>query len=135
MILEAMATPQMLLRFGGVARSSGRSAADLASSAARCFAAKSAEKPGDKPAAKEKKAKDPSAPKRAKSAYIYFSVHERPRVVADQPDIAFAQVGKVLGERWQSLTAGEKAPYEEASKKDQQRYLKEMEAYKAKSKQ
>jgi hypothetical protein len=44
--------------------------------------------------------------------------------------VTFGEVGKLLGERWKALTNDEKTEYEDKAKKDKDRYLKEMEAYK-----
>ncbi|CAI5517957.1 unnamed protein product [Closterium sp. Naga37s-1] len=52
------------------------------------------------------------------SAYIVFATHERPKVIREKPDIAFADVGRVIGERWRNLAAGDKVKYEQLSQKD-----------------
>lgn len=45
---------------------------------------------------------DKNAPKRASSAFILFSNDERPKVKAENPNIAFGEVAKVISERWKS---------------------------------
>lgn len=96
-----------------------------------------AEKPAkktkeEKPDKKKKVKKDPNAPKRGLSAFMYFSSAERPKVKEDKPEISFGDVGKELGERWKAISDKEKAKFEEMAKKDKDRYTKEKTAYDAK---
>lgn len=61
------------------------------------------------PAAKtEKKKKDPNAPKRGLSAFMFFSNDKREEIKAANPGIAFGQVGKKAGEMWNALSEKEK---------------------------
>ncbi|KAK6517817.1 Non-histone chromosomal protein 6 [Arthrobotrys conoides] len=76
-----------------------------------------------------KKKKDPNAPKRGLSAYMFFANEQRENVRAENPGIAFGQVGKVLGERWKALTTSQRKPYEDKAKADKQRYEDEKLAY------
>ncbi|CAI9752684.1 unnamed protein product [Fraxinus pennsylvanica] len=79
---------------------------------------------------KQKKKKDPNAPKRAISAFMFFSQAERENVKKSNPGISFTEVGKVLGERWNKLTAEEKVPYEAKAQADRKRYNDEITGYK-----
>ncbi|KAF5799756.1 putative chromatin remodeling & transcriptional activation HMG family [Helianthus annuus] len=79
---------------------------------------------------KPKKKKDPNAPKRAMSGFMFFSQLERENVKKDNPGIAFKDIGRVLGERWNKLTAEEKAPYEAKAQIDKKRYQNEISGYK-----
>ncbi|PIN16334.1 Nucleosome-binding factor SPN, POB3 subunit [Handroanthus impetiginosus] len=79
---------------------------------------------------KQKKKKDPNAPKRAISAFMFFSQTERENVKKSNPGISFTEVGKVLGERWNKMTAEEKAPYEAKARADKKRYTDEISGYK-----
>ncbi|KAF3163112.1 Non-histone chromosomal protein 6 [Orbilia oligospora] len=72
---------------------------------------------------------DPNAPKRGLSAYMFFANEQRENVRAENPGIAFGQVGKVLGERWKALTTAQRKPYEDKAKADKQRYEDEKIAY------
>ena len=56
-----------------------------------------------------RKKKDPNAPKRALSAYMFFANENRDIVRSENPDITFGQVGKKLGEKWKALTPEGKA--------------------------
>ena len=53
------------------------------------------------------------------------------QVKADNPNIAFTEIAKVLGERWRDVSAEDKKPYEEQAAQDKTRYEEEMAAYKA----
>lgn len=91
----------------------------------------SRKKPGDEDGSKKKKQKkkDPNAPKRALSAFMFFSQSEREAVKKSNPGIPFTEVGKVLGERWNKMSAEEKAPYEAKARADKQRYNDQISGY------
>ncbi|PHT57082.1 FACT complex subunit SSRP1 [Capsicum baccatum] len=80
---------------------------------------------------KPKKKKDPNAPKRAISAFMFFSQNERENVKKSNPGISFTEVGKVLGERWNKLSAEEKEPFEAMAKADKKRYTEQISGYKS----
>jgi len=93
---------------------------------------KAAAKPATKKKSKErvtKTRKDPNAPKRGLSAYMFFANEQRENVREENPGISFGQVGKVLGERWKSLSESQRGPYEEKAKVDKKRYEDEKAAY------
>ncbi|KAJ4969072.1 hypothetical protein NE237_015773 [Protea cynaroides] len=79
---------------------------------------------------KQKKKKDPNAPKRAMPGFMFFSQTERENIKKDNPGIPFTEVGRVLGERWKKMTAEEKEPYEAKARADQKRYKEAMADYK-----
>jgi len=78
-----------------------------------------------------KKKKDPNAPKRGLSAYMFFANDTRDKVREDNPGIKFGEVGKMLGEKWKTLTDKQKAPYEAKAATDKKRYEDEKVAYAA----
>ncbi|KAM0330089.1 hypothetical protein ACHAQA_004260 [Verticillium albo-atrum] len=86
-------------------------------------------------AAGEKKAKrakkDPNAPKRGLSAYMFFANEQRENVREENPGISFGQVGKLLGERWKALNEKQRGPYEAKAVADKKRYEDEKAAYNA----
>ncbi|MDI1492959.1 MAG: Non-histone chromosomal protein 6 [Ramalina farinacea] len=84
---------------------------------------------GKKAAAPEKKKKDPNAPKRGLSAYMFFANEQRDNVREENPGISFGQVGKVLGERWKALNDKQRGPYEAKAKQDKERYESEKASY------
>lgn len=75
--------------------------------------------------------KDPNAPKRALSAYMFFANETRDIVKAENPDVSFGQVGRILGEKWKALTAEDKIPFETKAGADKKRYESEKELYNA----
>jgi len=84
------------------------------------------------PAGKKKRAKkDPGAPKKALSAFMYFSGAKREEVKAANPGIAFTEIGRALGEKWREAGPEDRKPFEEAAERDKGRYAAEMRAWKA----
>lgn len=79
----------------------------------------------------EKKKKDPNAPKRGLSAYMFFAQEQRDNVREENPGIGFGQVGKVLGERWKALNDKQRLPYENKAAEDKKRYEDEKASYNA----
>ncbi|MCJ1357145.1 MAG: Non-histone chromosomal protein 6 [Icmadophila ericetorum] len=78
-----------------------------------------------------KKKKDPNAPKRGLSAYMFFANEQRDNVREENPGISFGQVGKVLGEKWKALSTKQREPYEAKAKQDKARYESEKLNYAA----
>jgi hypothetical protein len=66
--------------------------------------------------------KDPNAPKRALSAYMFYATEHRAEIIKKNPNVSFGEVGKLLGEAWKKAAAKEKTAYEEKAKKDKIRY-------------
>ncbi|KUI60451.1 Non-histone chromosomal protein 6 [Cytospora mali] len=80
---------------------------------------------------KRRTKKDPNAPKRGLSAYMFFANEQRQSVRDDNPDVTFGQVGKILGERWKALNEKQRAPYDAKAAADKKRYEDEKQAYNA----
>ncbi|GAB4821853.1 hypothetical protein N2152v2_008899 [Parachlorella kessleri] len=78
--------------------------------------------------------KDKDAPKRALSAFMFFSNAVRDDVKKENPGVTFGEVGKLIGERWKSLSDEEKKPYQDQAEKDKTRAKKERDAYEGKQK-
>jgi structure-specific recognition protein 1 len=55
------------------------------------------------------------------SAFMFFSNAQREKVKADNPGIAFGEVGRKLGELWRAATAEEKKEYDEQAAADKVR--------------
>jgi hypothetical protein len=77
---------------------------------------------------REKRHKDPDAPKRPMSAFFQFCQEERPKVKKAHNDWKVGDIAKELGKRWEHV---EKSKYEAEAARDKQRYEKEMAVYKA----
>ncbi|KAF6817476.1 nucleosome binding protein [Colletotrichum musicola] len=78
---------------------------------------------------KKRGKKDPNAPKRGLSAYMFFANEQRENVREENPGISFGQVGKILGERWKALNDKQRQPYEAKAATDKKRYEDEKQAY------
>ena len=76
-----------------------------------------------------KKRKDPNAPKRAVGAYVWFTMDERPKIQKEFKGIKFADMGKMLGERWRNLNPEEKKKYNLMASEDRKRLQVELKAY------
>jgi high mobility group protein B1 len=77
-----------------------------------------------------KAAKDPNKPKRPPSAFFVFLEEFRKTFKKENPTIkAVSAVGKAGGEKWKSLSAAEKAPYEAKAAKRKTEYEKVINAY------
>jgi len=86
------------------------------------------------PKVKRGKKDDPKkkrGPKRGLSAYMFFANEQRENVRAENPNITFGQVGKVLGERWKALNDKQRGPYEAKAATDKKRYEDEKAAFQA----
>ena len=81
------------------------------------------------PATKFKKQKAPNAPKRPKSAFMYFCNKERSQIKDKYPDLKLGGIQKELGKLWQSLGADDKKKYELQNNEDKVRYEMELEEY------
>jgi hypothetical protein len=77
-----------------------------------------------------KKVKDPNAPKRGKSSYIYFCVETREDIKESNPDMSAKDIIKELGRVWrEDVTDKEKSRYTKMSAIDKVRYQREMKDY------
>ncbi|KAJ5094092.1 Non-histone chromosomal protein 6 [Penicillium angulare] len=91
--------------------------------------------PKDKPVRKttkervQRRKKDPNAPKRGLSAYMFFANDNRDKVREENPGISFGQVGKTLGDKWKALSESERKPYDKKAADDKKRYEDEKAKY------
>ncbi|CAN1178177.1 High mobility group B protein 13 [Linum perenne] len=84
----------------------------------------------DQGSKKTKKEKDPLKPKQPMSAFFIFSNDRRAALLADNKNVT--EAAKIAGEEWKNMTEKQKSPYEKIAKKNKEKYLIEMEAYKQK---
>ncbi|KAI4378042.1 hypothetical protein MLD38_015583 [Melastoma candidum] len=77
---------------------------------------------------KTKKEKDPLKPKQPMSAFFLYSNERRSDLIAES---SILEVAKIAGEEWKGMNEKQRKPYEEMARQNKERYLKEMEAYKA----
>jgi high mobility group protein B1 len=66
--------------------------------------------------------KDPSAPKRPMSAFLYFSQDKRRQIKDENPTIRNTEVSRILGELWRSASDEEKKPHVEKEKEQRGKY-------------
>ncbi len=55
-----------------------------------------------------KAAKDPNAPKRPLSAYMYYSQAQRNATKEANPEATFGELGKIMGAAWKELSDDQK---------------------------
>eukprot|EP00808_Paulinella_micropora_P029588 g83434.t1 len=79
--------------------------------------AKKAKKEGGKPKKGFKKNGEPKA-KRGKSAFMFYSIEMRPKVVKDHPELGFGEVAKKMGADWADLPEAKKKKYYDLAAKD-----------------
>jgi hypothetical protein len=80
--------------------------------------------------------KDPNKPKRARSAYIFYSQEVRPQVKSEMPGEKSTEVTKEIAARWKVLKQSTKqsdktkvAKYTKMAEDDKKRATEEMESY------
>lgn len=64
-----------------------------------------------------------------RSGFMFFSSAKRPKLREQNPSASIGDIAKQLGAAWKIMTPEQKAPYEEAAKKDRKRYEQEMELF------
>lgn len=84
---------------------------------------------GAKKGRKQKKQKDPNAPKRSMSGFFWFSSEGRVKVKAANPDFSIGDVAKELGKQWADLNEKDKSRFEAMAEKDRERYEREKTEY------
>ncbi|KAF7895194.1 hypothetical protein EAF00_007008 [Botryotinia globosa] len=77
----------------------------------------------------QNKRKDPNAPRRGMSAYMFFANHHRDRVRQANPQFSFGQLGIMLGEKWKASSMGDRRVYEEMEARDLRRCEEEVATY------
>ena len=78
-----------------------------------------------------RKKKDKDAPKKARTAYIFFSMECRAKARAEGAQISFIDLSKEIGEKWRDMEAGVRQKYLDLSSKDQEEYAEAMKEYRA----
>jgi hypothetical protein len=80
---------------------------------------------------KSKKAKkDPNAPKKATSAYFYYTAQRREDLKKEKSTLSMVDQSKQFGVEWKALSDKEKEPYNALNVKDKKRYETAMANYK-----
>ena len=76
---------------------------------------------------KEKKAKDPDAPKRPKNAYLFFCAARRPEL--KEENYSAQEIMSQLGSDWQELSEEDRSKYKALAVEDKERYTNETKEY------
>ena len=76
---------------------------------------------------KLKKMKDPNAPKKPKTGFMFFCDEVRKQVMKDNPGVKMGGIAKILGEKWGKLESKEK--YEQMHEEAKDDYKEQMENY------
>jgi len=86
--------------------------------------------PKKPPRKRERKPKDPHAPKKPLSAYFLFCADERPKVLGSQTGMSVSDVARELGVRWKTAPLELKNKYEQAASEKKHVYQAELAIYK-----
>merc|ERR1711970_920224 len=68
-------------------------------------------------------------PKKARGAYILYTMDARPQVVAANPEMKVTEIMKVLGSQWRELHDDDKNKYQQLADEDKTRYEEEKDAF------
>jgi len=66
--------------------------------------------------------KDPSAPKRPMSAFLYFAQGRRTNLKNEHPDMKNTEISRILGEMWRNATDEDRRPHVEKEKAERAKY-------------
>merc|ERR1711936_334305 len=83
---------------------------------------------------KQRKKKDPNAPKRPMSAYFLFMNATRPTVRKENPDASIGEVAKILGKMWGEIDPSDKAKFDKEAAAAKKKWEVEKAAYAKKGK-
>ena len=71
----------------------------------------------------------PNAPKKPVNGYVLFMNQRRSALMKENVGLPFAEITKLVGEEWSSMSHDQKASYLDAAKKQKEAYLKELKEY------
>jgi hypothetical protein len=75
--------------------------------------------------------KDPSAPKRSMSAFLFFSQGRRSQIKAKNPEMKNTEISKMLGNLWRNCPDDDRRPYVEKEKIERDKYKIAMAKWKS----
>lgn len=78
---------------------------------------------------KRRRVRDVNAPKPPLTGYVRFLNVRRDKVRAENPNLNFSDLTKMLGSEWSKMSQHEKQRYLDEADRDKERYLKELEEY------
>jgi len=83
------------------------------------------------PTKRKKQKKDPNAPKKALTAFMFFSNNMRPKLKEENPDASFGDLARLVGARFKELTPEDRVKWDKMASKDKERYKEAMAEYSA----
>lgn len=78
---------------------------------------------------REKKLKDPEAPKRPKPAYLFFCDEKRQQIKTDNPEMKMTEISVKLGEMWNALSDKKKEKFNKMAGEAKEEYQTAMASY------
>lgn len=75
--------------------------------------------------------KERKGPKKPLTAFMFFSMENRPAVIKAEPELKFGEVAKKLGAMWGVMTEEGRAPYKTKSELDKVRFEEEKKRWDA----
>ncbi len=63
---------------------------------------------------------------KSKDAFMLFTIDARPKIIIQNPNLRFGEVGREIGKRWKALSDSDKKKYEEMAVRDVARVREEM---------
>eukprot|EP00980_Cylindrotheca_fusiformis_P009307 scaffold2042_cov123-Cylindrotheca_fusiformis.AAC.14 len=79
--------------------------------------------------------KDPSAPKRPMSAFLYYALGKRTELKKKHPDMVNTDVSRLLGEMWRTASSEIRKPYIDKEKAEREKYKVAMTKWKQEKQQ
>jgi len=79
---------------------------------------------------KQKRKKDPNAPKRPQTAFFLMCADRRDALRAEFPDLRIGEIAKKLGAEWAACQGEKRAQYEATAARQKEEYKVKLEAYK-----
>lgn len=81
-----------------------------------------------------KTTKDPNAPKRPSTAWIFYYKEQIQVMKKKNTDMSTKEICSALGAKWKKMSDRQKKKYNDLAQKDRERYQREKDAYEAKNK-
>nr|XP_018917477.1 PREDICTED: high mobility group protein 20A-like [Bemisia tabaci] len=78
---------------------------------------------------RKKSSRDATAPRHPLTGYVRFLNDRREKARAENPNLSFSELQKLLGNEWNQLPQNQKQQYLIAAEQDKERYSQEMAAY------
>ncbi|KAI9312668.1 high mobility group box domain-containing protein, partial [Dichotomocladium elegans] len=84
---------------------------------------------GGGPRKRQRRDKNPAAPKHPLSAYMWYLTEVRPETMQAYPGSTVGQISKLCAERWNTMSETERMPWHTKAQADKARYAREMQVY------